>query len=49
MNAFFYGNSFTKHPEQTRLFPMLVSKKTCKIDYDNCRFKIDRIFESTAR
>lgn len=49
MNAFFYGNNYAATPETTRIFPFLISQLDEKISFEGCRFKNEKVFESTAR
>ncbi|KRX07375.1 hypothetical protein PPERSA_06990 [Pseudocohnilembus persalinus] len=49
LNAFFYGNSCIKRPEEPKIFPMVVSKHNRAVKFDQCRFKIQPGFDSTAR
>ncbi|KAL4469431.1 hypothetical protein ABPG74_004684 [Tetrahymena malaccensis] len=49
LNAFFYGNTYYSQPELTRIFPMMLSKYEPRISFEDCRFKVQKYYESTAR
>lgn len=49
LNAFFYGNNYFSQPELTRILPMLVSKYEPRVSFVDCRFKVQKYYESTAR
>ena len=44
-----YGNNMEKEPEQTRLFPYILSKMLDYFSFPGSRFKMQRSKESTAR
>lgn len=49
MNIFMYGCNNPSSPEDTRLFPLILSKLSTNFRYDLCSFKMQKFRESTLR
>lgn len=48
-NVFAYGCNNKNKPEETRLFPMILSKLNPIFNFGYCRFNVQKYKESTAR
>jgi len=48
-NAFFYGNATEANPYKARMFPLIMSKVSKYVAFEDCRFAVQRSKESTAR
>ncbi|EAS05471.2 zinc carboxypeptidase family protein (macronuclear) [Tetrahymena thermophila SB210] len=49
MNTFFYGCSYKEDPVLTRIYPYMMSKMTDYINFEECRFNVQKSKEKTAR
>lgn len=49
LHAFFYGCSYKEDPIAARVFPYMISKLNSKISFQDCRFKLSKQYEKTAR
>jgi hypothetical protein len=48
-NIFMYGNSSVERPEETRMFPFILSKLCDFFSFEQSRFSMHRSKEATAR
>lgn len=48
-NVFMYGCNNKAKPEETRIFPYMMSKLNPYFSFENCRFGVQKSKESTAR
>ena len=48
-NVFMYGNSLPERPEETRVFPLILSKLCDFFSFESSRFSMHRSKEATAR
>mmetsp|Transcript_22329 Transcript_22329/g.19227 ORF Transcript_22329/g.19227 Transcript_22329/m.19227 type:complete len:162 (+) Transcript_22329:397-882(+) len=48
-NAFFYGNATKESAVETRIFPMILSKMSKYVSFEDSRFAVQKAKESTAR
>ena len=48
-NVFMYGCHNNMRPEETRVFPLMLSKLSSFFDFTSCRFGVQKAKESTAR
>ena len=48
-NVFIYGCHNDKKPEETRVFPLMLSKLSSFFEFSSCRFGVQKSKDSTAR
>ena len=48
-NTFFYGNSTEENPYSARVFPLMLSRLSKYVSFEDCRFVVQKAKESTAR